>query len=1080
MKNNMQQNPKKSVMKKLFTIFAMAFFALLLTPESGKASHIAGLDITYEYLGPNTYLVRLKYYRDCLGIPAPSSAFICWSSVSLGLSGTILATQVSSTPVPNTPCVTATPACPGGVGDIEEYIYEATIVLPQPATDWIFSYDECCRNGAITTMQPNGMFISCLLDNITAPTNSSPTFLNLAYTRFCVGNQFFYDQGAFDIDGDSLVFSLVTAEEGFSCPNTYVPSTYVPPYSATNFIGSSIPITINSNTGVVNFIPSIVQVAVLCVLVEEYRLGVKIGSVKRDIQIKIIPSCNQIIPSFSNNVLTANGGQLPANCNDYTIIIPFDTTFQCASAVPTDLRAITPFGIPNPVVAVAPVNCSNGQSDSLLVTFLNPLTVGETFIWIKRGFDGNTLLSECGAEIAEFADTIRVLVIDNSVWSPVVDSVGCFFNDFSVTLSDSIYCFSVANDGSDLQLVDGSGTNYPIANAYGYCNPNGLKTNQLLVQMATSTSTTGPLYLILTNGGGSDGNTLANDCGRFLNSNDTLAILFVDNIIQVNLGADQNICSFDPIPVLDCGYPNLSYQWYDQSGPIAGATNQTYTPTVSGTYSVVINNGPGCAGTDTMSLVIIPAPSDNLGSDLLLCVNDPIPTFDAGNPGATFQWYLNGSAITGATAQTFTPSGLAPGTYTYSVEVNTGNVLCIGSFDVIINATAAFNVTTLSDQSICDVSSAYPLLDAGNPGAPSYQWFLNGTAITGATGQTYQTQQAGTYSVQVGVGTCAGTGNMILTVNQIPVVTLSNVTICDYDVIPTLNAGTFSNASYQWLLNGSAISGETNTSYTPTASGNYSVTVTVPPGCTGTGAMDLTINAAPILAISDQDICSDQQATLDAGVAGASYSWSNGGSAQTISTGTAGSYVVTVTVNNCSAIDTANVNVFYYPIAPVVACNPGTSPFKFVYVWTAVAGAASYEVSEDGGVTWIPANVPTGPESHGVNVTIPDFIVRAIGNGLCKTGAASDPTACEVVIPNIFTPNGDNKNEFFLLENIEQYPNNTVQIFNRWGKEVFNQGGYDNSSKKFDGKDLPDGVYFYIVDLGNGIKAKAGTVTINR
>ncbi|MBK9639186.1 MAG: hypothetical protein IPO63_15850 [Bacteroidetes bacterium] len=51
------------------------------------------------------------------------------------------------------------------------------------------------------------------------------------------------------------------------------------------------------------------------------------------------------------------------------------------------------------------------------------------------------------------------------------------------------------------------------------------------------------MYLLLNNSGGSDGNTLANDCGRFLTSTDTLAIFFVDNIINVNLGSDQNICS---------------------------------------------------------------------------------------------------------------------------------------------------------------------------------------------------------------------------------------------------------------------------------------------------------------------------------------------------------------------------------------------------------------------------------------------------------------------------------------------------------------------------------------------------------
>ena len=1079
----MKINPKNTVMKKLFTLFAMAITTLLLTPQTSQASHMAGTDITYEYTGvPNTYLVRVKYYRDCLGIPAINQINICWSSSSLGLSGSAPAPKISFSAVPNTPCVTAPANCPGGVGDIEEHIFEAVITLQQPASDWVFSFSECCRNAAISTLaNPGGlnMYNSCTLDNLTAPTNSSPYFLNLAYTRFCVGNQFFYDQGAIDIDGDSLVFSLVTAEDGGGCAPNPIPCPYVAPYSPLNPLSSSIPITINSATGVINFIPSLQQVAVICVLVREYRNGLLIGQVKRDIQINIVAACNQIIPSFNNGVLTAGGGQLIANCNDYSVILPFDTNFQCGSAVPTDFRAVTPFGVPNPLVSVVPINCSNGQTDSLLVTFLNPLTVGETFVWVKRGFDGNTLLSECGAEIVEFADTVRILVSDNSVWSPVTDSVGCIFNQFSVTLSDSIYCFSVANDGTDLQLVDGSGNNFPIANAYGYCNPGGAKTNQLLVNMAASSSSTGPLYLLLNNSGGSDGNTLANDCGRFLTSTDTLAIFFVDNVIVVNLGSDQNICSFDPIPTLDCGYPNLNYQWYDQSGAIAGATSQTYTPTVSGTYSVAINNGPGCTGADTMTLVIIPAPSDNLGNDLVLCVNDPLPILDAGNVGATYQWYLNSTAIAGATSQTYTPSGLTPGTYTFSVEVNTGNVICIGLFDVVITTTPAFNVN-LSNQSICDITAAYPLLDAGNPGAPSYQWFLNSTAIAGATGQTYQTMQGGTYSVQVGTGTCAGNGNMVLTVTATPVVTLTNATICDYDVIPTLDAGTVSNATYQWLNGGTAIGGATNSTYTPTAAGSYSVDVTVPPGCTGSGNMTLTINAAPVLSVLDQDICSDGLAILDAGVSGATYTWSNGGNAQTISTGTAGTYTVAVSLNNCTATDTALVTVYYYPVAPIVACNPGTGPYKFIYVWTAIGGVASYEVSEDGGATWIPANTPSGPESHGLNVTIPDFMVRALGNGLCKIGAASEPTACEVIIPNIFTPNGDSQNEFFQLDNIEQYPNNTVQIFNRWGKEVYNEGGYNNSTKKFNGKDLPDGVYFYIVDLGNGVKAKAGTVTINR
>ena len=1071
-------------MKKLFTLLVVSLLAIMMVPTTSRASHMAGMDITYEYTGtPLQYLLRLKYYRDCTGIPVPTTASICYSSISLGVSGTVTASIITSAPVPNTPCVPPAPAtCPGGVGDFEEYIYEAIVTLPQTAIDWQFSYSECCRNGAITTIVPNNLFVSAFLDNVNAPTNSSPTFTNIAYTRFCVGNSFYYDQAATDIDGDSLVFSLTTAEDGGTqCPPQSIPATYIAPYSALNPLSSSTPITINPQTGVINFTPNLVQVGVLAVLVEEYRNGTKIGSVKRDIQINIVSQCNQILPSFTNSSLTTGPGIVQTTCggNEYTIIVPFDTTFQCASAVPTDFHVITPIGIPDPVVTVTPINCTNGQTDSLMLTLLNPLISGTTYVYIKKGFDGNTLLSECGSEMPELVDTVKYIVLDsNIVWYPKHDSVGCVFNQIIVDLMDSVYCYSIANDGSDLVLVDINGNNYPIGSVYGFCQPGGLKTKSLMVNMQGQASGSGPFYLLMVNGGGSDGNTIANTCGRFMLPTDTLAIFGVDTLIPINLGSDPTICSFDPIPTLDCGYTGLNFQWYDQNGPIAGATGPTYTPTAAGTYSIYINNGPTCNGADTLTLTIIPAPVDNLPADQTLCLNDPMPILDAGNTGATYQWYQNGSLLTGETNQTYTPAPSAAGTYTYTVEVNTGVAQCIGSFDIQLTVTAPFQAPSLTNATIC-ANGSYPLLDAGNPGA-TYVWTLDGNIIPGANAQTLQTTQGGTYAVTIGTGSCAANGSMVLSVVAIPTPALSDVSICDYDAYPTLDGGSFTGATYQWLQGGNPISGATSQTYQPSAAGTYSVDVTVNPGCTGSAQMVLTVNAAPTPAVNDEDICTDQTANLDANVAGATYLWSNGATTQTISTTAAGTYYVTVTQNNCQATDSGVVNVFNYPEAPVVACNTTSGVFKYTYTWAAIAGAASYEVSEDGGATWIPANTPSGPETHGVNNSIPEFMVRAIGTGLCKTGAASEPVACEVVIPNIFTPNGDNINEFFELSNIEQYPNNTVQIFNRWGNEVYNTTGYNNGTRKFDGKDSPDGVYFYIIDLKDGKDAKSGTVTISR
>lgn len=76
----------------------------------------------------------------------------------------------------------------------------------------------------------------------------------------------------------------------------------------------------------------------------------------------------------------------------------------------------------------------------------------------------------------------------------------------------------------------------------------------------------------------------------------------------------------------------------------------------------------------------------------------------------------------------------------------------------------------------------------------------------------------------------------------------------------------------------------------------------------------------------------------------------------------------------------------------------------------------------------------------------------------------------EIVAFNGMSPNGDGKNDFFFLENIQFLgPDNKVEIFNRWGDKVFEMDNYNNDSQRFEGsqnngKELPSGVYFYKVN----------------
>ncbi|WP_240740243.1 gliding motility-associated C-terminal domain-containing protein [Flagellimonas allohymeniacidonis] len=95
---------------------------------------------------------------------------------------------------------------------------------------------------------------------------------------------------------------------------------------------------------------------------------------------------------------------------------------------------------------------------------------------------------------------------------------------------------------------------------------------------------------------------------------------------------------------------------------------------------------------------------------------------------------------------------------------------------------------------------------------------------------------------------------------------------------------------------------------------------------------------------------------------------------------------------------------------------------------------------------------------------------------------------------NVITPNGDNVHDVLTITNIENFPNNTVKIFNRWGVMVYQTNSYNTSGNVFDGtsegrvtvdKDnkLPVGTYFYIVDYedqNGSMKQLSGYLYINR
>jgi len=90
-------------------------------------------------------------------------------------------------------------------------------------------------------------------------------------------------------------------------------------------------------------------------------------------------------------------------------------------------------------------------------------------------------------------------------------------------------------------------------------------------------------------------------------------------------------------------------------------------------------------------------------------------------------------------------------------------------------------------------------------------------------------------------------------------------------------------------------------------------------------------------------------------------------------------------------------------------------------------------------------------------------------------------------IPDAFSPNGDGINDLFVIRGIQNYPENKIVIYNRWGNKVFEASPYLNNwdgqattGLRINGNDLPTGTYFYLLDLGDGTDMIKGTIYLNQ
>jgi gliding motility-associated-like protein len=136
---------------------------------------------------------------------------------------------------------------------------------------------------------------------------------------------------------------------------------------------------------------------------------------------------------------------------------------------------------------------------------------------------------------------------------------------------------------------------------------------------------------------------------------------------------------------------------------------------------------------------------------------------------------------------------------------------------------------------------------------------------------------------------------------------------------------------------------------------------------------------------------------------------------------------------------------------------------------------------------WVPEEGLDDPTSQSptleVSRSVTYHVIGTTAEGCQESDSVSITLAEGLIIYSGFTPNGDGVNDFWDIDLVEYYPDITVMVYDRWGRQVFYSKGYSSDKRwdgKFNGKDLPTGTYYYVIDLNDGSKPYKGPVTMVR
>lgn len=610
-------------------------------------------------------------------------------------------------------------------------------------------------------------------------------------------------------------------------------------------------------------------------------------------------------------------------------------------------------------------------------------------------------------------------------------------NVLSITITDTTDASCTGNDGSATASATGGTPNY----SYTWTPSGG--------NNATASNLAAGSYSVEVE----DANgCIANTTVIIESSNGPS--LSIDNTIDVScFGLSDGSINV----VISDGTLPYTFEWSN------GATSQNITNLPAGNYTLTATDDANCTAVINATISEPQAITISGSISGSGCDGDASITVNAtgGTSGYSYEW------STGTTGNTI--NNLNSGNYTVTV---TDAVNCTASESFDIDSTGSFTIDLDALNASCPgVDDGQVTLTVNGANLPlSYSW------SNGGQSEDLLNIGVGIYSVTISdANNCTVSAiDTVFADENIRVFAGISQPICPEDETGAIKITPLTGTP---PYTGMWSNGDNDISIATLLTGTYNLTLTDSAGCVLDTSFDVnSLSNFKIQTSTTGLSCTNSESTGSASTEVISgntgpytYNWSTGEATQNISELAPGMYIVTVTDTlGCEKIDTVNIFVAGLFLSAEIIDESCPEEGDGAIITTVAGGISPYSYNWSNGST----------DSSIFNLNAGDYDLTVSDSENCSTSETfevrlSDDSGvnCDtLIIYDVFSPNGDGRNDTWIIDGLFEYSEIDLQIFNRWGGKVYEANPYNNDwdGRSMKGEALPTATYYYILKVSNG------------